>query len=59
MINWQRVIAMLMLLKFGEAWLIISAIASTFYIMIGMQMTDRDGLLKQNYNRLRQARRHP
>jgi hypothetical protein len=49
---------MFMLLKFGEIWLIITAIASTFYIMIGMQMTDRDKLLKQNYNRLRQARRH-
>ena len=48
-----------MLLKVGEVWLIISAIASTFYIMIGMQMTDRDKLLKQNYDRLRLARRHP
>jgi hypothetical protein len=50
---------MFTLLKFGEAWLIISAIASTFYIMIGMQMTDQDRLLKQNYSRLRQARPHP
>jgi hypothetical protein len=50
---------MVMLLKIGEVYLIISAMASTFYVMIGMEMTDRDRLLKQNYNRLRQARRHP
>ena len=50
---------MVMLLKIGEVYLIISAMASTFYVMIGMEMTDRDRLLKQNYNRLRQARRPP
>jgi hypothetical protein len=50
---------MLMLLKVGEVWLIISAIASTFYVMIGMQMTDRDKLLKQNYSQLRHANRGP
>jgi hypothetical protein len=59
MITVAAVIAMFTLLKFGEGWLILSAIASTFYIMIGMQMTDRDRLLKQSYNRLRQARRNP
>jgi hypothetical protein len=46
---------MFMLLKVGEVWLIISAIAFTFYIMIGMQMTDQGKLPKQNYNRLRLA----
>jgi hypothetical protein len=35
------------LLRVGEAWLIISAMASTFYIMVGMQITDREKVSKQ------------
>ena len=50
-----RVIAMSILLKIGEVWLIISAMASTFYVMIGMEITDQD----KNYNCFRQARGLP
>ena len=42
MITVATVIAMFTLLKFGEGWLILSAVAYTFYIMIGMQITDHD-----------------
>jgi hypothetical protein len=49
---------MFMLLEFGEAWLIISAIASTFYIMIGMHLTDRVKLSKHNHDSFRRVRRH-
>jgi hypothetical protein len=43
------------LLRVGEAWLIISAMASTFYIMIGMQITDREKLSKQIFVSVKQV----
>lgn len=48
---------MVMLLKIGEVYLIISAMASTFYVMIGMHLTDRVKLPQHNHDRRRTPHR--